>query len=59
MPLHLLGLLGIGAAVGGIGAATKAVSSVARKIPFVGPLIDATAQGVGHMSSALLPGLFK
>ncbi|OWQ44521.1 hypothetical protein CDL60_23770 [Roseateles noduli] len=59
MPLPLLGLLGAGAASGGIGAVTNAVSSVAGKIPLIGPLISGMTQGVGNMSSALLPGLFK
>jgi hypothetical protein len=59
MPLPLLGLLGMGAAAGGIGTATNAVSSLASKIPLVGPLISNVANGVGGMASASLPGLFK
>lgn len=59
MPLPLLGLLGIGAAAAGIGVATKKVSSVARQIPLVGPLVADAARRVGNLSSSLLPGLFK
>lgn len=55
MPIPLLGLLG----VGGIGAATNAVSSVAGNIPLIGPLVSCVAKGIGDVSSGLLPGLFK
>lgn len=59
MPLPLLGLLGAGAAVGGIGAATNAISSVASKVPVIGPLIGCLAGGIGQISAQALPGLFS
>ena len=59
MPLPLLGLLGAGAASGGIGAVTNMASSAASKIPLIGPLISGVTQGIGNLSSSLLPGLFK